>query len=1004
MRTTRTFLMSLLLLGLFSTSAWAQTRRINGRVTALGSTDPIPSATVNVVGTTFGAVTDADGRFSVTAPEGPVTLRVRRIGYAPKNIAVASGLTEVAISLPRDVLELDKQVITGTATTVASVNAPNAVTVLSTDQINRVPAQTLDNALQGKIPGAIVSTNSGAPGGGTQIQLRGVNTINGAFSPIYVVDGVIVNNSAISNGLNVITQASRSGGVANFASSQDQMVNRIADLNPNDIESIQVLKGPSASSIYGSVGANGVIIISTKKGRAGKTTLDMTQRFGTYTLANKLGPFLCFKSADEAADGGWIGGGKDATLFNAATNKCHDYEEEFYGNNKLAYQTVASLRGATSSGTNFFISGLAQHDNGLAPNDFYQKQSLRVNVGHQLGTRLSLQANTEILHSLTQRGVSGNDNTGINPYTTFSQTPSFIDLQRQPDGTFPKNPQRAVGNSNPFQNADLVKTPENVFRLIGSATGSYNILAAERQTLDLTMTGGVDAYNDEAKVISPATAYVEQVNANPGTLVLTNANVVHANLNGTLAHRLITNAFSATTSGGFRQTRREINQVNNIGRGVFPGVTNVGLAVQTFINQAQSTDKVFALFAQEELLALNERLLLTAGINSERSSNNGDASKMNAYPKFAASLRLPEMLPKVNEMKLRLAWGRAGTQPTAGKFTFLTTLFNEGRSGLRASTVKGFSGIKPETATELEGGFDLQAFNGRSRLSFSQWRKTVTDLLLQANTAPSTGFTSQYINGGKIVNNGTEVELGITPIQTDRLEWVSNTTFSRFKGKVTELPVPAFNPGVGSFGSRFGNVFIQKGESPTVIQAVNECAVAVAPRSATAPFGGSCPSASRILHFVGDAMPDFTMGFSNDFTFGPIRLGSLFDWRKGGDVINLTNNYFDSGLLGDTAVGNNRVTAFRGGKAVYVEDAGFVKLRELTLAYQLPAALASRLFNGRAEAARIELSGRNLITWTNYTGLDPEVSNFSNVALGRIQDVTPYPPSRSFFFSINATF
>lgn len=996
--------MSLLLLGLFSTSAWAQTRRINGRVTALGSTDPIPSATVNVVGTTFGAVTDADGRFSVTAPEGPVTLRVRRIGYAPKNIAVASGLTEVAISLPRDVLELDKQVITGTATTVASVNAPNAVTVLSTDQINRVPAQTLDNALQGKIPGAIVSTNSGAPGGGTQIQLRGVNTINGAFSPIYVVDGVIVNNSAISNGLNVITQASRSGGVANFASSQDQMVNRIADLNPNDIESIQVLKGPSASSIYGSVGANGVIIISTKKGRAGKTTLDMTQRFGTYTLANKLGPFLCFKSADEAADGGWIGGGKDATLFNAATNKCHDYEEEFYGNNKLAYQTVASLRGATSSGTNFFISGLAQHDNGLAPNDFYQKQSLRVNVGHQLGTRLSLQANTEILHSLTQRGVSGNDNTGINPYTTFSQTPSFIDLQRQPDGTFPKNPQRAVGNSNPFQNADLVKTPENVFRLIGSATGSYNILAAERQTLDLTMTGGVDAYNDEAKVISPATAYVEQVNANPGTLVLTNANVVHANLNGTLAHRLITNAFSATTSGGFRQTRREINQVNNIGRGVFPGVTNVGLAVQTFINQAQSTDKVFALFAQEELLALNERLLLTAGINSERSSNNGDASKMNAYPKFAASLRLPEMLPKVNEMKLRLAWGRAGTQPTAGKFTFLTTLFNEGRSGLRASTVKGFSGIKPETATELEGGFDLQAFNGRSRLSFSQWRKTVTDLLLQANTAPSTGFTSQYINGGKIVNNGTEVELGITPIQTDRLEWVSNTTFSRFKGKVTELPVPAFNPGVGSFGSRFGNVFIQKGESPTVIQAVNECAVAVAPRSATAPFGGSCPSASRILHFVGDAMPDFTMGFSNDFTFGPIRLGSLFDWRKGGDVINLTNNYFDSGLLGDTAVGNNRVTAFRGGKAVYVEDAGFVKLRELTLAYQLPAALASRLFNGRAEAARIELSGRNLITWTNYTGLDPEVSNFSNVALGRIQDVTPYPPSRSFFFSINATF
>lgn len=996
--------MSLMGLVLLSTSALAQTRRINGRVTAEGSNEPITAATVSIVGTTFVAVTDADGRFSLNAPAGPASLRARRIGYAPKTVAVSAGLTDVNVALARDVLQLDKQVITGTATTVGSLNAANAITVINTEQLNRVPAQTIDAALQGKVSGAIISTNSGAPGGGTQVQLRGVNTINGSFQPIYVVDGVIVNNSAIQTGLNVITQASRSGGVANFASSQDQQVNRIADLNPNDIESIQVLKGPSASSIYGSVGSNGVIIVSTKKGRAGKTTLDINQRFGTYTLANKLGPFLCFSSAEQAEDFGFLGGGLDGSLFNSATDKCHDYEEEFYGNNSLSYQTVASLRGATTAGTNFFVSGLAQRDNGLAPNDYYQKQSLRVNIGHQLGARFNIQANTELLHSLTQRGVSGNDNTGINPYTTFSQTPTFVDLQRAADGTFPKNPQSAVGNSNPFQNAEIIKTPENVYRLIGSATGALNILSAERQTLDLTLTGGVDAYNDEAKIISPATAFVEQVNANPGTLVLTNGNVVQANLNGALAHRLITNAFTATTSAGFRQQRRELNIVNNIGRGVFPGVTNVGLAVQQFINQAQSTDKVFALFVQEEFLTFGERLLLTAGLNSERSSNNGDASKYYAYPKFAASLRLPELLPQVGELKLRVAYGKAGNQPAAGKYTFLTTLFNEGRSGLRASTIKGFAGIKPETATELEGGFDLQAFNGRMRLSATQFRKVITDLLLQANTAPSSGFTTQFINGGEITNTGTEIELGITPIQTGRFDWISNTTFSRFEGEVTELPVPAFNPNVGSFGSRFGNVFIEKGRSPTVIQAVNSCKVAVAPRSPATPFGGSCAAANRNIEFIGDAMPDFTMGFSNDFTFGPLRLASLFDWRKGGDVINLTNNYFDGGLLGDTALGNNRVTQFRAGKAVYLEDAGFVKLRELTLAYQLPTSLTQRLFNGRAEQARIELSGRNLLTWTDYTGLDPEVSNFSNVALGRIQDVTPYPPSRSFFFSINTTF
>lgn len=996
--------MSLLLLVLFSTTASAQTRRIGGRVTAEGSSDPVTSATVTVVGTTFGAITDAEGRFSIPAPAGPATLRVRRIGYTPRTVAVSAGLSEVNVALGKDVLELDKQVITGTATTVSSINAANAVTVISSERLNRVPAQTIDNALQGKIPGALITTNSGAPGGGTQIQLRGVNTINSAFLPIYVVDGVVVNNSSISNGLNVITQASRSGGVANFSSSQDQMVNRIADLNPNDIENIQVLKGPSASSIYGSVGANGVIVITTKKGRVGKTTLDVNQRFGTYTLANKLGPFMCFKSAAEAADYGAIGGGQDAALWTSAANKCHDFEEELYGNNTLSYATDMSVRGATAAGTNFFVSGLAQRDNGLAPNDYYQKQSMRVNVGHQFGSRLSLQANTELLHSLTQRGVSGNDNTGINPYTNFSQTPTYIDFTRQADGTFPKNPQTAVGNSNPLQNAELIKTPENVFRLIGSMTGTYNIMARERSTLDFTMTGGVDAFNDESKVISPATAYVEQVNANPGTLVITNANVVHANLSGNLTHRMIKDAFTATTSGGFRQMRRESNVINNIGRGVFPGVTNVSLAVQTFVGQTQTIDKVFAVFVQEEILTLGERLLLTAALNSERSSNNGDANEMNAYPKFAASFRLPGVVPRINELKLRAAYGKAGNQPTAGKFTFLTTLFNEGRSGLRASTIKGFAGIKPETATEIEGGFDIQAFDGRARLSFTQWRKQIDDLLLQANVAPSTGFATQYINGGQIVNNGTEVELGLTPIQTSRFDWVSNTTFSRFKGEVTELPVPAFNPGVGSFGTRFGNVFIEKGRSPTVIQAINSCAVDVAPRSASAPFGGSCPAASRVLSFVGDAMPDFTMGFSNDFTFGPLRLASLFDWRKGGDVVNLTNNYFDGGLLADTATGNVRITAFRAGKAVYVEDASFVKLRELTLSYQLPSGLTQRLFNGRAEQARIEFSGRNLLTWTDYTGLDPEVSNFSNVALGRIQDVTPYPPSRGFFFSINTTF
>src|SRR6266550_8106574 len=557
MKTIRSSVFSLLLLVLVSASAFAQTRRVSGRVTVEGSNEPLVAASVSVVGTSLGTYTDDQGRFSLNAPDGPVTLRIRRIGYLVKTQAVPAGDTEVNVALGRDVLQLETQVVTGTATTVSSVNAANAVTVVSGEKLNRTPAQTIDYALQGKIPGAIITQNSGAPGGGVQVQLRGVSTINASFLPLYVIDGVIIDNSSISNGINAVTQAA--GG--NFGSSQDQRVNRTADINPNDIESIQVLKGPSASSIYGSRGTNGVIIITTKQGQVGRTSLDVIQRFGTARISNKIG-IRCFSSGQEVADAGaYLGGaGFDSTGFGAATNKCHDYEQELYGEHPFNYQTIGSLRGATAGGTNYFVSGLIQHDGGLALNDNYNKQSLRVNLGQKLGSRLNVRANTELIHSLTERGISGNDNTGINPYTTFSQTPSFIDLRKQADGTYPVG-LAVVNNNNPFQNTELVKTPEDVFRLLGSGVASYSLVSLERQTLDFTVSGGVDTYNDHARVISPANAYIESTNANPGTLVNNNADVFTGNIGANFTHRLIRNLFTATTSAGIGQVRRNVDIV-----------------------------------------------------------------------------------------------------------------------------------------------------------------------------------------------------------------------------------------------------------------------------------------------------------------------------------------------------------------------------------------------------------------------------------------------------------
>src|SRR5690349_3843053 len=281
-----------LLLSAFATSPAAAQRRVTGRVSEAAG-QPVANATVSVQGTTIGAITAEDGRYALNnVPEGAQTIVVRRIGYRRATQLLPSGATTLDVQLNADLLQLETVVVTGQATTVSSQNAANAVTVVGTGEVNRVPQPNVENALQGKVPGAVITQNGGAPGGGVQLQIRGSNTVNGAFQPLYVVDGVIVNNDAFNTGLNSITGAG--GGISG---SQDQQVNRIADINPEEIESVEILKGPSAGAIYGSRGANGVVVITTKKGQAGRPTLNFIQRVGTQALGNSY-KMRCFSLAD----------------------------------------------------------------------------------------------------------------------------------------------------------------------------------------------------------------------------------------------------------------------------------------------------------------------------------------------------------------------------------------------------------------------------------------------------------------------------------------------------------------------------------------------------------------------------------------------------------------------------------------------------------------------------------------------------------------------------------
>ena len=974
--------------------AAAAQRRVTGRVTEEGSTNPVASATVSVQGTTLVGLSGADGNFTLNnVPAGAKTLIARRIGYRRTTVTISAEATTANIAMAHDPLELEEVVVTGQATSVSTQNAANAITVVSTDVINAVPQQNIENALQGKIPGAVITQNSGAPGGGVQVQIRGSNTINGAYLPLYVVDGVVINNDATPIGLNSITGAG--GGIT---SSQDQQVNRVADLNPEDIADIQVLKGPAAGAIYGSRGANGVVVITTKHGQAGKPSFNLIQGLGTQALEHTY-DMRCFTFDQAVAE---AKADFKITLTPDMYAGCKDPQQTLYGNHYLSYETNLSMRGGTNdAATTYFMSGTVNHDAGLSVNSAASRQSLLLNVNQVEGSRLNMRATANVLHTLTERGISGNDNNNIAPYTIMGTTPTYFDFSKTDPttGQLVKNP-FISGGANPLQDMLAIRTPEEVYRILGTAQADLSILSQPHHSLNASWAGGIDAYNDHGHVYSPPTTYIEQsgnISPYPGSVVDGNTDAVNANLNATLVDRYTLGFGIATTSVGLRQ--EHASSVVDVvrGQGLFPGVTNYATAVQTAVSQSQVLTRTFSYFAQEEFLALQERLMLTAAVNAERSSTNGDTTKFYAFPKFAASYNMPLNRGFVDNVKFRVANGSAGNRvPVNFGYTFLTSVPENGIVGLRPSTTVGLPNVQPEVTRETEGGMDLQLLHGRASAELTFYKKETNGLVLQASPPPSSGFTTQIINGGSMTNSGQEVGFNILPIDNRFLSWQSHTTFSHNRGLVTSLPVPAFYTG-SIFSERYGRTKVQVGYAP------DEAVV----------FDGFDSTGARHEKFAGSESPDFQMGFANDFTHGALHLTTLFDWRHGGYLADLSQTYLEdgsgqSGIKGgnfaNTVMDSTDQANFGKGAGVYLEHASFMKLREVTLSYDLSPRLTSMMFRGSARSASFSISGQNLFTWTRYRGLDPEVSNFGDSPLSRMQDLAPYPPTRRFFATVHATF
>ncbi|PAU94207.1 SusC/RagA family TonB-linked outer membrane protein [Aliifodinibius salipaludis] len=992
---------------LLSQSAVAQFT-VEGTVIDAQSGQALVGVNIYDPGSEQGTTTNTEGFFSLEIPAQSATLRITYVGYNQKNVEVSADNNEITIELQKSVANLDEVVVTGLASSVQRENLANAVSSVDSEQLTgTTSSQTLSSSLYGKVAGANITSNTGAPGGGMSVKLRGVTTINGSSEPLYIIDGIYLNNDAIANGSNAVTQAAAGGSSSN----QDNPVNRVADLNPDEIQSIEVLKGASAAAIYGQRASGGVVIITTKRGSGGKAQFSASQSIGLTTIQKKLGQRQFTEATAESAFGP-----KGKALFNEAksSNRFLDYEELMYGQEGVLSKTQISSSFGNES-TSFYVSGMLQNDEGIIKTTGYEKQSIRANVDHQFTEKFNVSVSSNYIHSESRRGLTGNDNTGTTFGVSMVATPNFIDL-RPENGVYPAHP---FNTANQLQTRDLFSNSENVNRVLTSVKAEYDIFQKDGNYLALQFQGGVDFFSQNNKLIFPSDLQFERISAQPGTLVETNTNNLNTNTSLMLIHTFsLSENATLVSQGGYTSFNNDQNTISTVGRGILGTQTNVDQTVSVSNNQTRIYQRDRGFFIQEEF-NYNDTYITTVGLRGDKSDRNGNVNEIFYYPKASFAWNISNMdfwegNGPIDNLKLRTAYGQTGNLSTFGaKFTSLGPSNIGGSGGILITNTRGTDDIQPERQKELEAGFDISAWGGTANLSVTVYQKNISELLLQRELEPSTGFSFESFNGGGLRNRGIEASLDLTPVRNNNLNWNSTFTFSKNVSEVTDLSVPAFD--VGGFGTSLGVYRVEEGKSATQIVGLDPV------KDSNGNFSGDITTKK-----LGDGEPNFQLSWYNQLNIlKNVDFSFMLHWKKGGDVINLTEllsdlngttaDYDDTdltfpdfvneagGITDDTKNGVKRASLLGVTTRQFVQDGSYLRMREIGLYYNVPTQMIEGI-SSALRGIRFGVSATNLFTISPYRSYDPEVSNFGNQPIAQGIEVTPYPSTKQYYFHFNIDF
>ncbi len=959
---------------------------INGRVTEAETNTPLQGVTVAVKGTTNFTQTDADGKFSITVSSTQAKLVISYVGYVSQTVDASNNMS---VSLSIDNTKLSEVVVTGLATSVKRTNLANAVASVSGKELVGTTVQpTVDAALYGKFTGANISANSGAPGGGISVKLRGITSLVANSQPLFIVDGVYFDNSSINAGLNVVSKAAGQGSIL----FQDDPSNRVADLDPQDIDRIEILKGASAAAIYGSRAAGGVVIITTKKGRSGKPRIEIDHSIGVQMQLRKLGQREWDDAKVQAAFGA-----SGLAYYTANNKKTYDYEKELYGNHGLMNNTRLSVSGGNDK-TTYYVGFTRKDDEGIVKRTGYQKSSFRLNLTQKVTNFLDLAVNANYVESDANRGYFNNDNTSTTLGVSFVSTPSWVNLYPDANGNYPNNP---FVPSNFVQTRDLITNKEKVNRTLMGANASWKVFSNSKHDLKIIARGGIDYYTlNTIAIFPPELQFEKGGNGTNGASIYGTTITRNSNYSFFAVHEFKPNSkLSFRTQAGLTEENVNINNVVNTATQLIGAQTNVNQAGSIKVDQLRTLQRDRGFFIQEEF-NYNDIAIITAGLRGDKSSRNGDANKLYYYPKLSGAFNIHELpswsSDKISQLKIRAAYGQSGNfAPFGAIYTPLVPVIFNGTAGSLIGLTQGNEQLGPEKQLELETGLDVGILKNRVTLEFTYYRKKVEDLLLNVQIPTSSGFTFDWKNVATIQNKGVEIGLNAIPISNDEWKWTSGINFWKNKAEVTRLDVPAFN--TGAFGATLGTYRIQKGKSPTQIVGIAGPGDKVDPESKLGIFG--------------DAEPDFQMSFTEHVTYKKWEFNVLMHWKQGGKNINLstllsdifgTSPDYDKKSLDPTGASTNgpfRLNALGTTAKPWVENASYFRVREIGLSYHLP----KEWFRNIADV-KVGFSGRNLINKFKYNSYDPEVSNFGTNAISSNVEVTPFPSARSFNFDVSINF